>query len=334
MTAAAAGAAETAISCVCTMGTPECDDELYLFLRCLRVYHPGLPVVVGCTATMLKAGKAPRSKAYAGFCDDRCIEWVPCLDPYVPINRSEMEQRRGVWYPSRHADFMMEKANLMEHAMARRPAHGGDCTEAVLFLDCDVVLLGELPRLPQGTEVALSSHRISCQDEALFGRYNGGFVAAASPLVLHEWRRATRHSRYFDQASLESVAQRFASKLYEIPPQHNYGYWRFFQPCRGDPLMEARRFSLRRAGARGELALCYEGEPLRSIHTHFLRAMDPSARDVSAFNGLMKKWILRCIRGTLHPGTVAPRTGAAAVMVAGNARYQQCFDLSLLTETR
>ncbi|RNF20343.1 uncharacterized protein Tco025E_03799 [Trypanosoma conorhini] len=331
MTTAAAAGSETAIACVCTMGTPECDDELCLFLRCLRVHHPDLPVVVGCTAAMLTAGEATRSRAYAGFRDDGRIEWIPCLDPYAPIDRGTMERQRGVWYPARHTDFMMEKANLMEHALARRAAHSA---EAVLFLDCDVVLLDELPRLPRGTEVALSPHRISRKDEALFGRYNGGYVAAASPLVLHEWRRATRHSRYFDQASLECVARRFAPALYEVPPQHNYGYWRLFQPRRGDPRQEARKFTTQPVGARGEWALCYEGKPLGSIHTHLLRPADPRTRDVAAFNGLMKKWILRCTRGAPRSNAAALCTGAVAA-AAGNSRYERCFGPSLLAnETR
>ncbi|EKF30928.1 hypothetical protein MOQ_005242, partial [Trypanosoma cruzi marinkellei] len=325
---------ETRISYVCTMGTPECDEELYLFLRCLRVYHPDTPVIVGCTSAMLKAGENTKSKAYAGFCNDGRMKWIPCLDPYVPIRRREMERQPGVWYPSRHTDFMMEKANLMEHAMMLREEHGGVNTGVVLFLDCDVVLLNELPRIPSGTEVALSPHRISPRDEALFGRYNGGFVAAASPAPLHEWRRATRHSRFFDQASLENVAQKFASTLYEIPPQHNYGYWRFFQSYRKNPLLEARQFSMRRIGAQGEWMLCYEGKPLGSIHTHFLDAIHPRARDISVFNGLMKKWILKCIRPAPQATTTALCSGALAAVAAGNHRYKECFDLSILTETR
>ncbi|KEG11715.1 hypothetical protein DQ04_02341000 [Trypanosoma grayi] len=321
--------ATRSISSVCTMGTPECDDELHLFLRCLRTFHTDIPVIVGCTSEMVGMGGQTVSKAFSQFREDRRIEWVPCLDQYLSINRSAMEKQRGVWYPSRHADFMMEKTNLMERAMLLRERYSDDKNAAVAFFDCDVVLLGALPRLPAGTEVALSPHRICRRDEALFGRYNGGFVVATNPLVLHEWRRATQYSRFFDQASLESVAGKFASTMYEFPPQHNYGYWRFFQSYREDPLLEARQFSIAPMGARRQWTLCYEGAPLGSIHTHFLlHAGQKQPQNIRAFNGLMKKLILKCIRPS--PGRGAAAMCTAGLAAAENAGYRNCFDIAFL----
>ncbi|ORC85985.1 uncharacterized protein TM35_000311710 [Trypanosoma theileri] len=321
---------------VCTMGTPECDDELCLFLRCLRVFHPDLPVIVGCTSSMIDDRGRTTSQAFSGFRMDKKIEWVPCLDQYGSIDRTAMERQRGVWFPSRHTDFMMEKANLMERALMLRVEHGGIGTETVAFLDCDVVLLGELPRLPRGTVVALSPHRISRESEMLFGRYNGGFLAAADPLVLHEWRRAAQFSRYFDQAALESVACGFAATLHEIPPQHNYGYWRLFQTRRGEnPLREGREFSIACVGPRRELTLCYEGAPLRSIHTHFFHSGQQS-RHIRAFNGLIKRWIHRCVCPTAMTAGVTTAAfgvcrGGASIMA--NTSYKKCFDTNFLTGT-
>ncbi|KAH9586216.1 hypothetical protein LSM04_000898 [Trypanosoma melophagium] len=338
MSAVEVDATSSPIFSLCTMGTPECDDELSLFLRCLRVFHPDLSVIVGCTSAMIDHGGQTTSRAFARFRTDEKIEWVPCLDQYGSIDRTVMERQRGVWYPSRHTDFMMEKANLMERALMLREEHGGTGTEAVAFLDSDVVLLGELPRLPRGTVVALSPHHISRESEELFGRYNGGFLAVADPLVLHEWRRAAQFSRYFDQAALESVAGGFAAKkgLHEIPPQHNYGYWRLFQTRRGDnPLREGREFSIACVGAQRELTLCYEGAPLRSIHTHFFHSGQQS-RHTRAFNGLMKRWIHRCVCPTAvaaRATTVALGVCSAGTAIMANRGYKKCFDMDFLTGT-
>ncbi|EAN80058.1 uncharacterized protein TEOVI_000201800 [Trypanosoma equiperdum] len=307
-----------AVTSVCTMGTPECDEELRLFLRCLRALHPHVQVVVGCTSGMISPGRSA-SSAFADFGMDEKIEWVPCLDPYLPINRGTMEQQHGVWYPSRHADFMMEKANLMERAMMlhspQKPCGGGpECV--VAFLDCDVVLLGELPCIPFGTQVALSPHQLRTRDEALFGKYNGGYVVATTPSVIYEWRRATQYSRYFDQASLECVANSFSSTLYELPPQHNYGYWRLFQTYRVDPLAEAKQFSIKPMGSPRQWTLCYEGAPLRSIHTHLLTSTCRQGRDVQAFNTLIRRWIQRCVQPPHRVTTAA---------VAANRLYEVCL---------
>ncbi|CCD21162.1 hypothetical protein TRVL_07630 [Trypanosoma vivax] len=312
------------ISFVCTMGTPECDEELQLFLHCFRVVHPKMPIIVGCTSSMIN-GKGS-SKAYREFCDDGKIEWIPCLDEYLPIRRGDMEQHRGVWYSSRHTDFMMEKSVLMEHAMMRiTESHANNAIPAVAFLDCDIILLGELPCIPIGMEVALSPHRINHVDESFFGRYNGGFIVASNPSVLYEWRRATRHSRYFDQASLESVAKRFSSTLFEIPPQHNYGYWRLFQTFRADPVLEAKQFSIESSGIDPEWTLCYEGLPLKSIHSHFILQVPKHAKNIKVFNSLMKRWLSRCVRPTSSAALTAAVASNGSRSIRPNRLYEMCL---------
>lgn len=109
---------------------------------------------------------------------DKNIHWIPSLDPYLvecsfrdqghgsatltsssslnvspsflpqSIDRRKMEQTRGVYFGTRHEDFMMEKAQIMDLAMRRCSLSSTGMTSAgdaqqnrlpfVLFLDCDV----------------------------------------------------------------------------------------------------------------------------------------------------------------------------------------------------
>ncbi|CBZ24225.1 conserved hypothetical protein [Leishmania mexicana MHOM/GT/2001/U1103] len=287
------------INAVCTMATRECVAELALFHRALRTLHPTLPLYLGCSSEVRDAAEAPTdaTSQLRALHDDAHVRWVVCLDQYGPvISRAEMERQRGVWYPARHTDFMMEKANLME--LALMTAEGS--TPTVAFLDCDITLLRELPCIPAAAAVALSPHWIRESDEAVFGALNGGYVVASTPEVLWEWRRATQTSRYFDQASLEHVAAVFERRgqLHRLPPQHNYGFWRLLQPRCGSVAEEAKRFSIAHAPSPGTgqqpgaMAVHYDGAPLCSLHSHFLMPNPPP--DVRLFNAVLRRWLGRC----------------------------------------
>lgn len=296
-----------AIACVATMATVECADELALFLSSLRIFHPELPVVLGCSSSLLEAvegwgrdphGVTPLRRRMTELIGSRAapqekhrLHVVPCLDAYgAGINRKSMESAPGVWYPTRHADFMMEKAHLVDHAL-----HLGFPNAA--FLDCDITLLAPLPTVPSDCCVGLSPHDIDPSLERLFGKYNGGFVFVRDPAVTFLWRTFTRSSRYYDQASLEDVASHLRGTnvggggvggVYEFPPQVNYGFWRMFEaPRQGGSaetsvLAEVGRFS---AGA----GIHYRGQPLQSVHTHF--SMNTDSRTTPLFNRLIKRWL-------------------------------------------
>ncbi|KPI88409.1 hypothetical protein ABL78_2474 [Leptomonas seymouri] len=293
------------IDAVCTMATRECAEELVLFHRSLRVYHPTLPLYLGCTTEMRDEVSPALAPMLQTLHDDAHVRWVCCLDAYGPcISRQVMECAPGVWYATRHTDFMMEKANLMELAMRdthTTTAPASSAAPTVAFLDCDVTLLHELPTMPATAAVALSPHYIRQADESLFGRFNGGYVVTDTPEVLWEWRRATATSRYFDQASLEHVADVFGQReaLHRLPGQHNYGFWRLLQPQRGGTLAEAKRFSIKpwaspKAPATDALTIHYDGHPLCSLHTHFRLHGANTPRDVRLFNDLLLRWIETC----------------------------------------
>ncbi|KPA77570.1 hypothetical protein ABB37_06941 [Leptomonas pyrrhocoris] len=307
-------ASRKVINAVCTMATRECAEELALFHRSFRTFHPALPLFVGCTTEM-------RDEAPQVMHDDAHVRWVSCLDGYGPsISRRAMERAPGVWYATRHTDFMMEKANLMELAMRSTDTATASASAAptVAFLDCDVTLLQALPTVPMTASVALSPHQMRSADESLFGRFNGGYVVASSPEVLWEWRRATATSRYFDQASLEHVADVFRERneLHCLPAQHNYGFWRMLQPQRGSAFDQAKRFSIApracpTAPTTDALTIHYDEHPLCSLHTHFFLHGANVPRDVRLFNDLLRRWIKTC--AAAEAGSLQNHAYAAAL---------------------
>jgi hypothetical protein len=288
------------VECVVTLATVECLAELRLFLSSLRHHHVDIPVMIGASSQLMAAWKQQADTPR----DDRLL-WVPCLDQYGDIDRQAMEAHPGVWFPSRHCDFMMEKAAVMQLALER------GLGSSVLYVDCDVVTLAPLPRIPadRTTVFGVSPHGIDPADEARWGRYNGGFVWTRDQRLLFEWRRFTHRSRFHDQASLEDVAQlcrggqcggaRVAA-VHEFGAEVNYGYWRLTQRAgrsasslRDDSVWtEAQRF-------RSELGqpiryadpTTKKDVPLQSVHTHFFLQQTPPA--MAVFNSFIKRLVRR-----------------------------------------
>lgn len=316
---------------VATLATRECADELELLHSSLRAFHSPeeVPLVVGCSSDLIRhlEKKNRQINSSLSLLSDPSIKWIPCLDSYGAINRQAMERQPGIWYPTRHCDFMMEKANVMdwalqnltpqndrrddqdENAMGKNRVGKAERksfpVDGVLFVDSDITFFSPLSDMfPASSLISSSSsssshvatppilgvspHEIRQQDEALFGRYNGGMLFAAHPVVLWHWRRATHSSRYFDQASIEDVVEEMEraegpDAVLKFPPHVNYGFWRMFQSPRTVE-EEAKRFSIHAGGG-----ICYQGSPLQSVHTHFF--MTTPCREIPVFNSLLKKWI-------------------------------------------
>ena len=302
------------VQSVATLATLECIDELCLFVSSLRQHHPRILIVVGASSALIEkvlssataaAGRDGDSHEHLlrAMAVDSNIMWIPCLDQFGKIERSEMEQSVGVWFPTRHADFMMEKANVMQLIFERRLASN------VMFLDCDIVTLAPLPKIPSGCILAVSPHRIASNDEALWGRYNGGLVWTSDPRLLFEWRRATHNSRFHDQASLEDVvsvcrgtAGAQNTVVAELGPEVNYGYWRMFQTelrsqtslAEDGVMMEASKFRVERGkpihySSNIAAGSAPSGVPLQSVHTHFFLQKPPPS--MAMFNGILRRWI-------------------------------------------
>eukprot|EP00759_Apiculatamorpha_spiralis_P057526 PhF_6_TR8688/c0_g1_i2/m.13613 len=257
------------IHSVSTMATSECAAEFHLFHDALRHHHPHLPLFVASTSSLQSIGPQHPHTHY------ECI-----LDRYGTISRSKMERTPGIRYRTAHEDFMMEKATIMEHAL-------GSCSNT-LFLDCDVVVMDTLPEPPAGATLGVSSHDIRSQDEALFGKYNGGWLFTSDSALPSRWREHVHTSRYYDQAAIEDLVNDYHTATWHAPPQCNFGYWRLMQSKNVE--LTLKRFSIQHNNPH---MVTYDQKPLQSIHTH-LCMPQLLGNHGKIFNTLLLRWMTRC----------------------------------------
>lgn len=239
-------------------------------VRCLiwsieQVYKDNLPDLYIYTDT----DTSRLIPKYKGNCVMRIA-----LDSYQGLNRQQMEKMRGQMFQTRWTDFMCEKISALEYAF-----NESNTKDGCWFLDADIMLFDKLPTLPEGTDVALAPHYIRSGDEAKYGRYNGGFLWLSHPRFLEVWMRATLTSRFYEQAALEEVAKA-AKNLYEIPIQHNFGWWRLSQSQESSESI-AKKFGFGRN--QTGCGLLYEGKPLASIHTHWYEKNDVATYTFNEF---------------------------------------------------
>ena len=226
-------------------------QDFQVFVKTLEVWHPDATLYIFTdTVTPIRAvleTAKPRSTIHIN----------PCLDKYKGMTRPEMEARPGTTYKTLWTDFMYEKVNVLDWMFGT--------TEDAWFLDADITFTAALPSVPPTADVALSPHYIRPRDEALYGRYNGGFLFVRKKELLKVWRTAGHTARFYEQSALEEVAKA-STALYEFPIQVNFGWWRMIQSTES-PIAIQSKFSLFR---REEgIGIRYDGKPLQSIHTHW-----------------------------------------------------------------
>ena len=198
------------------------------FLKTLEQWHPNAELFVytdDATDKLIKTARLDdatdqliKTARFKGIIHRR-----KALNAYTGLNRAQMEKTKGIRYANLWTDFMYEKAAVLEWMFEIQ------ATEPAWFLDADISHLAPLPAIPSTATVALSPHAIRLQDEAKYGKYNGGFLWFKDASLLPEWRKAGHTARFFEQSALEEVATAAGETLYEFPPQINFGWWRMFQ---------------------------------------------------------------------------------------------------------
>jgi hypothetical protein len=238
--------------------------ELQLLLHTLEQWEPSAEVFILTdtpTSSLISAVKSRiRYSTRVG------------LDAYAGLTRNDMEARNGIKYATLFHEFTMEKATILEWVFSIRP----EAKEVgVWFLDADISLLAPLPKLPTGSRVGLSPHYIRTVDEGRYGHYNAGMIWLRDPALLDTWRKAAYGSRFYEQAALEAVGNSVsAEERVEFPIQDNFGWWRYLQSADPPPVIQGRLGYNRTLPGCG---LTYEGQALRSLHTHWDEASEFNA---------------------------------------------------------
>jgi hypothetical protein len=278
-----------ATSCIATLATYDAIKDLRVFLFSAALFNEKPPTIYLYCDTrvydILSTFKYP-GKIHARV----------ALDRYSGLRRIQMEATDGETYGNLWFDFMAEKMNLLEWAVAEEGAETIR-QRGIFFCDADICFLNKLPAVPPAAILALSPHDIRRGDEAKYGRYNGGFLWFSNPTVIEEWRGACEKSRFYEQSALEDVAALVKDAgegmLYEFPRTTNYGWWRLFQGSKPAAELQMEWTMNRNKGGSGLLLL---GQPVESIHTHFGEDRD---RVTLAFNSWIMEWLRKLSGG--HP---------------------------------
>jgi len=227
-------------------------EDFQIFLHSIQLFVDPLPSLYIATdeETLARLMELP----YRGK-----RQFYTIMNSYQGLGRKEMEAMPGKKGRTLFHEFTFEKLRIMELAFA-------DARDGVWFFDADICFLGPLPCIPASATVALSPHSIRKSDTDRYGVYNAGFLWFKDLSWLAVWAAALPASRFFEQAALEDVAAAAASGLYEFPVQDNFGWWRMFQSPH-PPHRQMEFFGINRSVGAG---ITFEGDPLGSIHTHFM----------------------------------------------------------------
>lgn len=248
----------SAPSALCTMATISAFGELQLLLNSVRTFHPDLPIHVYGDAEIAKRLDAQ---------DFGALTVRNRLDRFSSRTRAEMVGD-GEWDA-----FMLQKADLLEDALR-------DHADA-LFIDSDMLVVAPLNVIDRECDVMLSEHGIVTEDEAKYGRFNGGFVwiRRDAAQFVQRWREQTPHSRFHEQSALEDLFDQGAFNIGVAPEAVNFAWWRVWQSSLDAPRQTR---ALRVAHDR----MLFGRDKICLAHTHLLHRRDDS---VGSFNALLMR---------------------------------------------
>ena len=228
-------------SSFCTICTHSAAFELTGLLLSLSVYHPNSPIIVVCDARTkyMMDSITPSPKLD--------IKWVIMLNKYSDLNRSTMEQH-GIW-----AEFQMFKAAAIQQALLQY--------SDTLFLDSDIIVTGVISSIDKSKDIGVSPHYMKKEATDKYGYYNGGMLWTKHPDVPKDWMEFTKTSRFYDQASIEDLAQKYSHFCFG--ENYNIQGWRIYHHPEG-PEAFLQQFS----NDPKLQKVFYKNAQVKCIHTH------------------------------------------------------------------
>jgi hypothetical protein len=170
------------------------------------------------------------------------------LDKYSNKDRQEME-KENIW-----AEFQMQKAEVIKFALV-------NCKDT-LFLDSDIIFFNPINCIDKSKELALSPHYMKKSESDIWGFFNGGLLWTKNMNVVYDWIEFTKNSRFFDQASLEDLANKYDYQ--ELGREINFTPWRIIH-LEND---EERKEVIESINTNNN-NINYNDKPLVCFHTHF-----------------------------------------------------------------
>ena len=227
-------------SSFCTIATNNTSYELIGLLLSIGVHHPKAKVYVMCDQLtkneILEITPRPNLQ----------ISWFIELDRYSHIDRKEME-RQGIF-----KQFLNNKALIMKYAIQKE--------KDTLFLDNDIIIVNPIQDIKRGTKLGVSRQYLVKESLEETGYFNAGMLWSCSKNVCDDWIKYTESSRYFEQAAIEQLVNKYSH--FEFGEEYNVQCWRqLFNP-------EKTPFEYFFSSVPND-NVYYKKKPLRCIHTHF-----------------------------------------------------------------
>lgn len=233
---------------ICTMSTEKNVIELELFLLSLNL-HYCYDVFVICDNFTNNWIDNNKNKFY-----NINIFALNSLDKYTTISSNDQQH---VSEKDKWLDFMLEKTTIIEYVL-------NNSNDGVLFLDSDIVILNELPLIPD-KDVVLSIHNIGIDSHTKYGIFNGGCLYVNNKKFPKWWKTKTYELKnivYMEQGTLAHINNDFEFGVFT--DQFNFGYWRYGL---GNDTTDV--FQRKHNLSYNNDNLLYKDNNLLSIHTHF-----------------------------------------------------------------
>lgn len=225
-----------------TICTSNCAFELIGLLLSLSIFHTNDSIYILSDSKTKKIidEMTPQPKLK--------IKWFIELDKYDGMNRETMT-KNGIW-----SDFQMAKAIIINYALKEE--------KDTMFLDSDIIITGIIDNIDATKSIGVSPQFITQEHIDKTGYYNGGVLWTNHKNVPNDWIEFTKKSRYFDQASIENLAQKYS--YFEFGENYNLQCWRYYLSPEGTEQVSNNITSIPND------TIYYKNKPLKFIHTHFL----------------------------------------------------------------
>jgi hypothetical protein len=226
----------------CFIATQNASFEALGMLLSLSLYHPNA-LVYGLVDSKTKEdieNSTPKIRLN--------LKLFTTLDKYSNKDRQEME-KENIW-----TEFQMQKAEVIKFALVN--------SNDTLFLDSDIIFFNPINSIDKSKELALSPHYMKKSESDIWGFFNGGLLWTKNMNVVYDWIEFTKKSRFYDQASLEELANKYDYQ--ELGREINFTPWRIIH-LEND---EKRKKVIESINTNNK-NINYNDKPFVCFHTHF-----------------------------------------------------------------
>lgn len=238
-------------SSFCTICTYNCHHEFFGLLYSLSFHHQN------ATIYCMVDSKTKDEYDILTVKPKLNVIFYVELDEYTGLNRQQMTHMK-IW-----DNFQMKKSEIIDKVLTTE--------NDTMFLDSDILVLNKMKIINHTKKLGLSPHFVKKNNTDEVGFYNGGCIWTNCKNVPELWRKYTKTSRYFDQASLEDVAREYKDTMFEFGEEVNFMPWRII--IGDDPEETKRNIQVKNNN------IFIKDKPLVFLHTHFL---DPRFKEVNS----------------------------------------------------